>query len=590
MTDLENSILSDARILVVEADEAVQRSLRTFFRDITRLFTTIGNAEEALPLLEGPLWDIIVCSLKLPGMNGLEFCSRVRQMKPRTRLILSTQHSNPALQQKAADAGITEIIPAPLVPEKLITRLIGVHLDTETVDDAATRRSETEPDAPETVSILDLDETMIITAFIRFDDQFRKLSPEKCAWIRHNFREARAVVSRSGEEIEIPSEKIKPGDDIVRLHQLPVSLMKLTFVRQKLISELKRRGFLAFEVKRKPTEKTLQQKIRLGAIRRTEEFIGRVSNNIGVRDEVKDAVEAMFDSHSGDSIEPSDLIGHVPRIADSAVAEAICVVSSLKKGDHLYTHCVDVGAIFLTVYTHWVESGGIESAFENNAEIMLSAILHDIGKIRIPAEIRETTEKLDVMGPQMKQMREHTTVGADLLKAMGMPDVTVNMARFHHVKTNISLASSYPPVIDYEAVMLETRLLSVIDTFQALIGQRPYKRSWHPSDAMKYMDNLAGIEYDPGTWIAFRDAIGWYPVGSLVQLNDGSKAFVVERAYHGLHRPAVVVARNADDEELTHNTFHDLNTEKDIFIKKGLDHYQLYGNSAINRFVQLQVS
>jgi CheY-like chemotaxis protein len=80
--DIENSLLGSARVLLVDRDKAVRSAMERYFRRITRLFVTVKSAEEALPLLDGPFWDIIVCDLVLPGMNGIDFCKRVKNLNP----------------------------------------------------------------------------------------------------------------------------------------------------------------------------------------------------------------------------------------------------------------------------------------------------------------------------------------------------------------------------------------------------------------------------------------------------------------------------------------------------------------------------
>lgn len=585
----DNSILSNIRILFVDSNKSTGQSLTTYFRGLTQLFATAESAEEALLLLEGPLWDIIICNLKLPGMNGLEFCRRVRSTKPKTKLILTSQLFPPSLEKRAEDDGIDEIVSTPIIPENLLSTMINV-LSLSEASAPPDRRIKKRPDHPETVSILELDESMIITAFIRFNDDYTRISKKVQAWLQHNFEGARAIVQRKDQKLELGIEDIATDDTLLKLHQIPINLMNRVFVRKQLIVDLKKRGFLAFEVKRKPTEKTFQQKIRLNAIRRTEAFIGKVSDSIDIRNEISNTIHQIFTHNGPDKIDTSDLVSHIDGIIESGTAEALSLIATLKKGDHLYNHCIDVGAIFLTTYTRWIEKNGITSGFANDAEILLSAILHDIGKIFLPAELTESELAFDPLGTEMAEIRKHTIYSANVLESLGMPETAINMGLYHHIKQDVVMDSSYPGVVSYDEVLPETRLLAIVDMFQALVGQRPYKKSWPPSEAMRYIDQLAGLECDPAVWVAFRDALGWYPVGSLVELNDGTQAFVVEKAYYGLHRPSVVVTRNASDEELTHNTFFDLNTEKDIFIKRGLDQYKIYGDQAINRFLQLQVS
>ena len=581
--------LSSSRILLVDGDDSTRTSMIAYFGKFTRQFTAVESAEEALPLLTGPLWDVVVCNLKLPGINGLGFSRLASQKKPGTKIILATQYSYPALKEKAADYGIVEIISAPLVPEILASVLIQVHLNIESTESPMSENKETSFDVPDVVSIHDLNDRMIITAFIRFAEKYSAISPKTCAWIQHNFKGARTVVNRKGAELSLLVEELEPGDDLKKLYQFPITLMNLTFVRNKLIKELKARGFLAFEVKRKPTEHSLEQQIRLAAIRQTERFIDKVSESVTVRDSVSETVKEMISDGDLNELATDDLVNHVNKITKDGTADALSVIAVLKKSDPTFMHCIDVGAIFLTVYSHWIEAKKVSNRFENEAEILLSAILHDIGKLLLPIQLLESSATFDVDSREMQMMRNHPIDSARILSDLYLPDVAINMALYHHVKVNASLLNSYPKVVGYDRVALETRLLAIADMFQALVGGRPYKRRWHPRDAMKYIDQLAGVECDEKVWTAFQEALGWYPTGSLVELNDGSQAFVVDRAIDVLDRPSVVVTRNSFNEELTHNTFIDLNTEKDIFIEKGLDHFQIYGETAINRFTQMKV-
>jgi len=384
--------------------------------------------------------------------------------------------------------------------------------------------------------------------------------------------------------------KIEQGDNLIRLHQFPIHLMNLTFVRDQLIKELKERRFLAFEVKRKPTEQSLNQEIRMEAIRRTERFIEKVSDCIPVRDTAGETIKELLSSDIEDGIDTYDLLNQIDKLAESGTAKAISAIAALKQSDQTYSHCIDVGAIFFTVYTQWVKEKKVANRFENEAEILLSAILHDIGKILLPKEILESSETYNVHSTEMFLMRNHPIDGARILSDLYMPSIAINMALYHHVKVDTSILSSYPSVDSYKRVSVEARLLAIVDMFQALASGRPYQRSWHPSAALDYIDNLAGVECDTKVATAFRGTLGWYPVGSLVQLNDGSQAFVVGRSTESLDRPSVAITRNSYGEELTHNTLFDLNEEKDIFVEKGLNHFQIYGDDTLNRFIQLQVA
>ena len=152
------------------------------------------------------------------------------------------------------------------------------------------------------------------------------------------------------------------------------------------------------------------------------------------------------------------------------------------------------------------------------------------------------------------------------------------------------MVSSYPKSKNYRDSKRETRLLSVVDIFQALIGKRSYKRPWTPASAMNYISQLVGIEHDSRTFGEFYQVMGMYPVGSLVALTDGSLAFVTSVPRIDLKRPQVVVVRNARGEDLENHTLIDLQEEPELAIAKDISSYEVFGEDALQRFVDLHVS
>jgi len=245
MMEFADSILHEVRVLLVDADKSIRVTMGDYFGKLTRRFATAGSAEEALALLEGPTWDVVISNLRLPGMNGFEFLKRVNYLKPGIKLILSAKNASPGLVKRAADYGVLEVIPSPLSSERILAVLIKTMMQIDGTDSlsapisADQQKSETEN--PEAISVLELDESMIITAYVRFSDRYQMINPETCKWVQLNFRGALAVVDRKGQKLELPVKQIMPGDSLLRLVRLPTLLMNLTFVRKQLIRELKER-------------------------------------------------------------------------------------------------------------------------------------------------------------------------------------------------------------------------------------------------------------------------------------------------------------------------------------------------------------
>jgi len=215
----------------------------------------------------------------------------------------------------------------------------------------------------------------------------------------------------------------------------------------------------------------------------------------------------------------------------------------------------------------------------NRRFVLVAGFLHDIGKSEVPKEVLESTVRFAPDSREMQLMRSHATYGARILTEMGMNSITVNLAHYHHVKRDPTLFTSYPAV-PYEQVLPITRLASIVDVYQALIGKRNYKRNWVPGKAIEYVRKLRGTEFDERMLDSFVESLGIYPVGSLVRLSTNELAFVLSIGPKDhTDRPAVAVVENASGELLTHHTLMDLTFEADIRVAEIVDHYEHFNQS-----------
>jgi hypothetical protein len=152
------------------------------------------------------------------------------------------------------------------------------------------------------------------------------------------------------------------------------------------------------------------------------------------------------------------------------------------------------------------------------------------------------------------------------------------------VKKDATLFTSYPNV-PYDEVLPITRLASIVDVYQALIGRRKYKKNWVPGKAIEYVRKLRGTEFEDRMLDSFVDALGIYPVGSLVRLSTNELAFVLSIGPKDhSDRPVVAVVENAQGELLSHHTLVDLMVEADIRVEEVIDHYEHYNKTEDQAF------
>ncbi|MEE8435382.1 MAG: HD domain-containing phosphohydrolase, partial [bacterium] len=256
-------------------------------------------------------------------------------------------------------------------------------------------------------------------------------------------------------------------------------------------------------------------------------------------------------------------------------------------------HCTDMSVILQECYVDILERGGRKPSQANRRFALIAGFMHDIGKSEVPKDILESTDRFSPDSQEMILMRNHTTYGSRILSDMGMPKITINVAHYHHVKTESTLLTSYPKV-SYEEVLPLTRLASITDVYQALIGKRRYKKTWVPGKAIEYLIKLEGSEFDARVLKQFIDSMGRYPLGSLVRLSTNTLAFVMEMApIEHSDRPIVAVVENAEGELLSSHTLVDLMVEPDLSITEVVDHYEHFSQTedqAFNIFKSIRVA
>ncbi len=463
------------------------------------------------------------------------------------------------------------------------------------------------------LNINSLKSDMIITAYTGFGEKYHSMDENTCKFIQHNFKNTGIIIQRGEKKIEVSADEVRVGDRLIRIFNFPPPLKKFTIVTPKLIKALRYRQIIQFDVKKKITladdskrdlleiiqmvelstkKLTRKEEKRMEAVRETNELVQKVNEGLKVRQNASNTVENIMDNARRGNTNIDDIRNYVDNITQNSSADAMAAIASLKASDQTYTHCVDVGVIFQTTYYNIIQETGRTSIFKSLNQAILSAFLHDFGKAKIPKDILDSTLRFDRDSKEMEIIKSHPTYGAELLAKMNMPDSIINMAHYHHVKMDPAMLSSYPEGSKYENVYFETRLLSIVDAYQALVGRRRYKRSWSPPATMRYIDALSGVEYDLELWELFLKTMGLYPKGSVVELSNNAIGFVVSVPHNGddPERPVVAVVRNEYGEDLEHHELVDLQIERDLSILKDLDNQEIFGNNALEVFMQIEVS
>lgn len=121
-----------------------------------------------------------------------------------------------------------------------------------------------------------------------------------------------------------------------------------------------------------------------------------------------------------------------------------------------------------------------------------AAFLHDIGKLAVPEHIINKPGKLTQ--EEFEKMKIHPVVGADILERVRFPYPVVPIVRSHHEWWN---GKGYPDGLKGEEIPIGARILTVVDCFDALASDRPYRKALPLPKAMELIKSLAGTQFDP---------------------------------------------------------------------------------------------
>lgn len=133
--------------------------------------------------------------------------------------------------------------------------------------------------------------------------------------------------------------------------------------------------------------------------------------------------------------------------------------------------------------------------------IEAAALLHDMGKLAIPEHILNKPGRLTAA--EFEKMKRHSDIGADLLASIPFPYPVVPIVRHHHENWD---GTGYPNGIAGTDIPLGARILAVVDCFDALTSDRPYRPRLSPEAAFEILQERRGTMYDPLVVDAFSEA------------------------------------------------------------------------------------
>jgi HD-GYP domain-containing protein (c-di-GMP phosphodiesterase class II) len=200
-------------------------------------------------------------------------------------------------------------------------------------------------------------------------------------------------------------------------------------------------------------------------------------------------------------------------------------------------------------------------------QLATAGLLHDVGMLQVDKAILSKKGKLS--DSELNQMRTHSALGYRIIsKDLKYPEDIARAALEHHERWD---GKGYPRRLKGEEIGLFSRIVTVADAYEAMVGERPYRNSMIGYTAMRAILSDNGKHFDPQVLKAFLESMGIFPVGSIVQLNNSSIGRVRENHPEAPLRPKLDLLIDELGNRLQAKEAVDLLSKKALFIVKAID-------------------
>lgn len=244
--------------------------------------------------------------------------------------------------------------------------------------------------------------------------------------------------------------------------------------------------------------------------------------------------QALEDARLGVSIDTKQAKRLVSDLTDQVLgsSNALVWLTFLKNRDE-YTanHCVNVCVLAIS----FGRCLGLDKQQLN--QVGLGGLLHDLGKMKTPDEILNKPGKLTP--EEFNIMKQHPELGFKLLKeekdlSMEVLDVVLH----HHERKN---GCGYPDALPEHKIPLLTQIVAIVDVYDAVTSDRCYHDGISPYDALNKIYKWAENDFNRELIESFIKCLGIYPIGSLVELDNGLVGVVISASKSTRLRPMIML-------------------------------------------------
>lgn len=271
-----------------------------------------------------------------------------------------------------------------------------------------------------------------------------------------------------------------------------------------------------------------------------------------IENSVRETLFTMLDdAKSGKSIDIPRAKVLVGQMTESVIRnpDAFVWLTQLKnKHEYTATHSLRVSVLALALGRHI----GYEA--EKLQVLGIGALLHDIGKLKVPNELLDKPESLTRQ--EFEIMKSHVPEGLKLLEgSSGIPPAALEVVGRHHERYS---GNGYIFGMSGDTIGEFGLISAIVDTYDAITSDRAYHMSLSAADALKIIYEGRERAYHPWLVEQFIQCMGIFPIGSIVEMSTGSIGVVITANRQRRLRPRVALVLSADKKPYSPATVVDL--------------------------------
>jgi len=268
--------------------------------------------------------------------------------------------------------------------------------------------------------------------------------------------------------------------------------------------------------------------------------------------------KAMTDVQSGVAPDVKKARMLVNHLADNIVTNPTAMIwlTQLKNKDE-YTAIHSLNVCILALFF----GRSIGLPMSQLKELGIGALLHDIGKLKVPLEVLNKPDRLT--NAEYSIIRKHTLFGYDLLKDKNeISNDALDVVKNHHERLD---GKGYPNKLMEHQINQYTKLVSIVDVYDAITSKRAYHDAMNPHDALNVIFRSDKGSFDQGLLEQFIKYLGVYPIGSVVELSNGQVGVVM--SFNDKHHLTPMILLVLDENKLPYNQYKYLNMANPVHQK-----------------------